>query len=43
METGERPLKRVAIALAQASHAARRGQPVEVDAARLASLVGGPL
>jgi hypothetical protein len=40
METGgERPLKVVAIALAQASHAARRGQVAEVDAAGRASLV----
>jgi hypothetical protein len=35
----DRPLRLVAIALAQASQAARRGQVAELDPARLAELV----
>jgi hypothetical protein len=39
MESGDRPLRRVAVALGGASMAARRGQAAEVDAASLAGLV----
>jgi hypothetical protein len=39
MESGERPLRRVAVALGQASQAARCGQVAELDLARLAELV----
>ena len=39
MESGDRPLRAVAVELGRASQAARREQAVELDAARLAGLV----
>jgi hypothetical protein len=43
MEAEDRPLRVVAVALGQASQAARRGQAVDLDAAHLAGLVDAEL